>query len=380
MDMRTTDAPALPTKTILMFRIILIFVISGGIAEMVEVLVSPHYSSKALIFELLEHTILLGLLLLFLSKFVTTPLTREIALRRESEERLRQSEAQHRIIVEALPDTVLHVAADGTVLDCRSEHTRLTGFEVGKHVCDTLPPDAVLEFLRHLNGALATGAYQTVDLKLHCGSDICYQVCHFVRLTEHEVLVFIRDITDRRVYQQKLEHLSTHDVLTGLYNRTFYEAELERLATSRRYPVGIIIIDLDGLKATNDTYGHAAGDTMICTAAEVLRKAFRAEDMVARTGGDEFTVILPETGETGLQAAVGRIRYCLEEANGSGDSLAVRLSLGSAIAESKEKLIDAVKAADSRMYQNKAARRVAAVRALPTVMPMPVPVPQEDGP
>lgn len=175
-----------------------------------------------------------------------------------------------------------------------------------------------------------------------------------------EIIEINNDITNRKAHEEQLEHLSTHDVLTGLYNRTFYEAELQRLTTSRRYPVSIIIIDLDDLKHTNDTYGHAAGDKMICKAADILMKAFRAEDMVARTGGDEFALLLPETGTDGLNASIERVQRCLEEANKVNDGFEVKFSVGVAIAESKEKLLGAVKVADSRMYQNKAERKMLA--------------------
>jgi diguanylate cyclase (GGDEF)-like protein len=170
-------------------------------------------------------------------------------------------------------------------------------------------------------------------------------------------MIFIRDITGRKAYEEQLEHLSTHDVLTGLYNRTFYETELNRLATSRRYPVSIIVVDMDGLKQTNDTYGHAAGDKMICKAATIMKGAFRADDLVARTGGDEFTVLLPETDKAGLAAAVERIEKSLAEANRIEDGYYVKLSIGTAIAESNEKLLGAEKAADLAMYRNKAANK-----------------------
>ena len=176
--------------------------------------------------------------------------------------------------------------------------------------------------------------------------------------TPVEILEINNDITKRKMHEEQLQHISTHDVLTGLYNRTYYEAELDRLTTSRRYPVSVIIIDLDDLKHTNDTYGHAAGDKMICKAANILMNAFRAEDMVARSGGDEFVILLPETDADGVNAALERIQRSLEEANKLADGYEVKFSVGTAIAESKEKMLGAVKVADSRMYQNKAKRKM----------------------
>lgn len=100
-----------------------------------------------------------------------------------------------------------------------------------------------------------------------------------------ECLFALIDITEHRQYEEKLHYLNTHDALTGLFNRSFFDAELERLTESRRYPISVIITDVDGLKEINDTYGHAAGDQIIKLAAKVLRHAVRPEDVVARIGG-----------------------------------------------------------------------------------------------
>lgn len=196
------------------------------------------------------------------------------------------------------------------------------------------------------------------------GSKIIVSSRWVLKRDEHgipiEIMESNNDITERKAHEEQLEHLSTHDVLTGLYNRTFYEAELSRLTASRRYPVSVIVIDLDGLKHINDTYGHAAGDNMIRKAATIIMNAFRAEDLVARTGGDEFVVLLPETSADGLKASIERLQRCLEDANKVEDGYDVKFSVGTAIAESKDKLLEAVKAADAMMYQDKAERKILA--------------------
>ncbi len=355
--MTTPPSSTIPTKTILLFRLIVLIVVAAGIAETVELFVAPYFDVNNLIFELIEHTILVILLLLLMTRFVTAPMMKEIALRKESEQRLEESEAKNSRILQALPDAILNVSADGTVLAYTPKGPTHPSFEVGTNVTKTLQTEAVIDFLRALNTALLGGENQRLDLMFKTGPDVSYQVFNFVRLSAQEVMIFVRDITGRKVYEEQLEHLSTHDVLTGLYNRTFYEAELNRLANGRRYPVSIIVADLDGLKCTNDTYGHAAGDKMICKAAAILKQAFRADDLVARTGGDEFTVLLPETDKAGLAAAVKRIESRLVEANRADDGYYVKLSLGTAIAESHEKLLGAVKSADLAMFRNKAVNK-----------------------
>ena len=121
------------------------------------------------------------------------------------------------------------------------------------------------------------------------------------------VLVF-RDVTEKKEQRKRIEYLSFHDSLTGLYNRMFLEEELKRLDTERNLPISIIVGDMDGLKLTNDIFGHAAGDQLLIKAAKVFKKVLRADDIVARVGGDEFTMLLPKTNEEEAKEIIERIK------------------------------------------------------------------------
>lgn len=157
--------------------------------------------------------------------------------------------------------------------------------------------------------------------------------------------------------EDKLYHLSTHDAMTGLYNRLFFEAELERLNWGRTYPVSIVMVDVDNLKRVNDTLGHAAGDTLIAAAARALREAFRTEDVVARIGGDEFAILLELANEGAAAAALARIREAVVRCNGPESESFLSLSLGAATATVVNTLYETWKLADQRMYEEKGRRK-----------------------
>ena len=162
------------------------------------------------------------------------------------------------------------------------------------------------------------------------------------------VIGIAHDITSRKEVETTLRHDSTHDILTGLYNRVFFDAELERLGHSRMFPMSIVMADVNGLKTVNDTLGHEAGDELIRMAGRIILGAFRADDIVARIGGDEFSVLLPGTDKKVAEEIIKRIKSSPEIIKGL-----VSIAFGIASAENKNELGKAVKRSDMRMYRDK---------------------------
>ena len=177
----------------------------------------------------------------------------------------------------------------------------------------------------------------------------------FIRGEQRHFILAIRDITGRKQAEERMRYLTTHDVLTGLYNRGFFEEELARLGRSRMFPVSIVIADLDGLKTVNDRLGHAAGDETLRCAAALMKSAFRPEDVVARIGGDEFAVLLPGADAAAAEKAMKRAKSVIAEHNASHRGLRASVSVGAGTARTGEMLMRAVRRAEERMYEEKAA-------------------------
>jgi diguanylate cyclase (GGDEF)-like protein/PAS domain S-box-containing protein len=167
-----------------------------------------------------------------------------------------------------------------------------------------------------------------------------------------------RDVTKRREMEDRLRYLSTHDELTQLFNRAFFEAELENLRQGRTSPISVVIADLDSLKAVNDQYGHDHGDALIKAAAELLREVFRGGDTIVRLGGDEFAVLLKGVGEELLATIMDRARELLSSGSSCSEhGLPIRFSLGSATTHAPSCLQETIREADLAMYADKKSRK-----------------------
>ncbi len=170
------------------------------------------------------------------------------------------------------------------------------------------------------------------------------------------VQVALTDITARRKAEAYLEFLGNHDVLTKLFNRTFYVEELNRIQRKGPWPVSIIMIDLDGLKGANDGWGHEAGDALLRRTGEVLSSAVVKPSHAARIGGDEFAVIMPGMDVDGAATMAADIEALLAMNNQFYPGLMLSLAMGSATSQPGERLEDLVKRADAAMYEVKRRR------------------------
>ncbi len=160
------------------------------------------------------------------------------------------------------------------------------------------------------------------------------------------------DITERKRAQEELEHLTLHDPLTNLPNRRFFEAELKRVDKSSKLPISLMMVDVNGLKIINDSLGHQEGDKMLQQVATVIKKACRRNDVIARFGGDEFVLILPNTSQEQAGLVSAQIASFVKLASEAPVQLS--LSWGYATKTSDDQdIMDVLKEAEDYLYRHK---------------------------
>lgn len=161
-----------------------------------------------------------------------------------------------------------------------------------------------------------------------------------------------RDITERKKLEYQLREIGYTDRLTGLYNRAYFEEYIKYIRCNKRKYLSIIMGDLNGLKVVNDTWGHLEGDRFIVKIASIIKSLCRESDAIFRWGGDEITILLPDTDEkTAEEISINILNACKEEKN---ESIPISIALGIATINDNNKSIDvALKEAEDKLYRNK---------------------------
>ncbi len=293
-------------------------------------------------------------------------LERREQARQDMEASLVESEELYRDLFENASDLILSVAADGKITYANKAWRETLGYDVsdpaGLSFFDAVDPKDRAEAERMFERVMSGERLAQVELTFVARDGRGIQSegsanCRFVDGRPSALRGIFRDVTLRKQAEAKLRYLSSHDALTGLYNRGYFEEEMNRLTHSRRFPISIVVADVDGLKQTNDTLGHTAGDELLKQAAQILRSSFREEDMIARIGGDEFAVLLPQSNTAVAEEAIARLRQNTTARNDSGVTPLLHLSLGTATASSGDLLTETLTSADAAMYADKSSRQ-----------------------
>ena len=295
---------------------------------------------------------------------ITEEMERETSLR-ESEKKYRELSLFFGTLLESIPDHIIYKDINGIYLGCNRAFEQASGI---------LKSDMIGKNDVALFGQETAELFQRFDSICLCEqrevrSDemVVYPDGHSI-ITETlktpyydsdgelaGVIGISRDITDRKKKEDWIQYLSIHDMMTGLYSRMHFDSELYRLDAAGELPYSVIMGDINSLKLTNDLFGHNEGDKLIVETANLLKSCCE-QGIVARTGGDEFSVILPQTGSEDVARIVSQINQMFEtHKNRARDSnYFLSVSIGYATKSAPNQTISEIlKTAEENMYRRK---------------------------
>jgi len=297
-------------------------------------------------------------------------LGRRVADEQQLRARAERTLARNQALIDALPDDIYLVAADGSM---REAHGMLSEEEAPQRSvgdADTgagrLLPPPTHRVEDELETVLTKGDPRRIEFTASRGAKVYELEARLVRVGDDEALAIVRDLTDLK----RLKEQAVRDGLTGLYNHRFFQETLKReVARARRHQheVSLLFIDVDHFKHFNDTHGHPAGDALLRQLGRILGNTGdfedvdergRLTDIPARYGGEEFIIILPETPTAGATIRADRLRRCVADFPFPGREQqplgTVSISIGVASypphGDSFEHLIEA---ADKALYEAK---------------------------
>ena len=287
--------------------------------------------------------------------------------RKKALEDLFKSEKKFKELVEMLPEMVFEIDLEGNIIIANSTAFKKFGFTNNKanksiNISNLIIPgerEKLKENIKKIFSGENPGLIEYIALK-NDGSTFPIMVHSNLVLDDKGKKIGLRgiaiDITSQKKAAEKIKYLSFHDNLTGLYNRAFFEEELKRLDKGRQLPLTMIVGDVNGLKLINDAFSHSQGDLYLCKIARILEESFRAEDIVARWGGDEFSILLPKTRKEDALVVIERIRKKCKKASSKNIPLSISLGV-SEKTENKQSIGDILIEAEDNMYKRKLLER-----------------------
>jgi diguanylate cyclase (GGDEF)-like protein/PAS domain S-box-containing protein len=294
---------------------------------------------------------------------------RDVTARLAAEEALRDSETRYRLLFEQNAAGVLLATIDGRIVDCNATFAEMLGDREdglsGRNISELCLRAGATEEIRARLEQTPTIRGIEIPMRRRDGQPVSVlaNVSLLGQGTEALLHMTAVDITDRKRAEEQVEFQAYHDALTQLPNRRLFVERLElSLLTARRSRgnVAVLFIDLDRFKSINDTLGHSVADALLIEIAQRLKSCVRQTDTVARYGGDEFTVILPDLHqpEDAAQVAEKILERIAEPVVASGNSIEISVSIGIAVYPFDGSDIDALlRNADDAMYRAKQAGR-----------------------
>ncbi len=288
----------------------------------------------------------------------------DITERKETEKKLRRQKAYFQQLFDESTEAIALLNNNNKILKTNKSFEEVFGYNStearGRDIDELIVPKEKKDEGRHYtNQVIKNKDIEVESIRLTKFGEKIYVSIHAFPITLDEgqigIYAIYNDITKRKEEEEKIKYLSFHDQMTGLYNRRFFESEMERLDKARLLPISIIMTDIDRLKQVNDNFGHAKGDQYIKVVSEEIKTAIRNEDILARVGGDEFAILLPETDKEEAEMIERRIQENIDNLNEKYE-FNLSISTGSAVKKNEDRnksLENVFIEADYLMYKMK---------------------------
>lgn len=287
--------------------------------------------------------------------------TRDIDKRRKVEEENDKQAGLMLSLIETIPDSIFYKDLEGKYLGCNMRFAEIVGFPkhfiVGKSDIELFDQERALNFREDDDKTLKSGLLKHEEYHTLPDGRKLYLETVKTPYRDSEghllgILGITRDITERKKNEEEIRHIGYHDHLTGLYNRRFYEEELHRLNVKRNLPLTVVMGDVNGLKLINDSFGHSMGDELLRKAAQLIKNGCRADDIIARIGGDEFVLILPQTNASEAETVITRIKEKSQTEMVNGINISISFGYETKKDEAQD-IQEILKNAEDFMYKSK---------------------------
>lgn len=232
---------------------------------------------------------------------VNESLEAEVAEHGKALKLLGESQQRFKSIVNALPDVMFIMDQDGVFIDyeANADLWRQNSRDslLGKNLHELFSKNVADLCMGKIEEALRTNKLQTFEYHEVFDEIENYYDVRLIKFQDNQVFTIVRDITEARKMQLTNEYLSYHDQLTGVYNRRYFEEALIQYDSEEYLPIAIAMADVNGLKLTNDAFGHQTGDKLLRLVTDILCRNCPSQGFVSRIGGDEFVIICPNTSQ-----------------------------------------------------------------------------------
>lgn len=320
------------------------------------------------IFNIVFATIILALVI---SYFELSRKETEIALALKNKE-LIENKDQLRLILDSTAEAIYGVDINDTCTFCNMSCLKMLGYTqqeelLGKNIHQMIHhtkksgmPFSVDACKIHRSYREGIGTYADDEIFWRAdGTHFDVEYHSYPQFKNGKVVgavVTFMDNTEKRMREEQIKFLSSRDPLTGLLNRRSFEDWLKKIDSPRYFPISIIFGDVNGLKLTNDVFGHTAGDNLIKKSANVLEKVCRNNDIIARVGGDEFVIILPQTKPKEAENMIDKMKEELAKEQVIATKCSMSLGYHTK-SDNSQSIEQTMENAENEMYKSKTMNR-----------------------